>query len=158
MSGLRNGVASRLTGALIGFSAIAAAGCVATPVVAQRGYYETSPLYQDDFIYRAPPPRRAYPPQGYYQQPGYYPDQGYYDPYRRERGYYHQPRQRYAPQPQFYDKEAAKDYWRAQKEAQKRAIKRGYYNQPQQGFGGGFGGGAGGGLPGRGGAGATALD
>ncbi|MGL4729709.1 MAG: hypothetical protein ACRCWO_13245 [Bosea sp. (in: a-proteobacteria)] len=145
-------------GLLIGLIGIAVSGCVSTAVVAQPGYYQTSPMYQDDFIYRQPQRRGHYQQLGYYQQPGYYQDQGYYDHGRRERGYYHQPQGRYAPQPQFYDREAAKDHWRAQKEAQKRAFKRGDYAQPQvfqaPGVGGGFGGGAG--NPFRGGAGATA--
>jgi hypothetical protein len=143
----------------VGFAAMLTAGCVSTPAMAQRGYYETPPMY-DDGYYRRPPPRNSY------QRPGYYPEQGWQDrrDRDRDRGYYHQPRQHYAPQPRFYDKEAAKDYWRAQKEAQKRAIKRGYYNQPQtipqQGFGGGGGGGGGGGVavPYRRGGGATAGD
>jgi hypothetical protein len=118
--------------AVLGLAALMATGLVSTPAAAQRGYYETSPMY-DDGYYRQAPPRRGY------QQPGYHPDQGWQnqgwqnqgwqDRRERDRGYYHRPGQGYAPQPRFYDKEAAKDYWRAQKEAQKRAIKRGYYNQ-----------------------------
>jgi hypothetical protein len=123
--------------------------------MAQRGYYETPPIY-DDGYYRRSPPRNAY------QRPGYYPEQGWQGRRERERGYYQQPGRRYAPQPQFYDKEAAKDYWRAQKEAQKRAFKRGYHNQPQtfpqQGFGGGGGGGGVATPSYRGGAGATSAD
>jgi hypothetical protein len=138
----------------LGLTAVVSAACLSTPAIAQRGYYEAHPMYDDQF-YRQPPPRRGY------QQPGYYPDQGWQDQRGRERGYYHQPRQGYGPQPRFYDKESAKDYWRSQKEAQKRAIKRGYYNQPQQfapqpGWGGGGGGVA---VPyRRGGGGATAFD
>jgi hypothetical protein len=119
--------AKSATLAAMGLAAGVTAACLSTPAMAQRGYYETSPMYDDGF-YRQPPPRRGY------QQPGYYPDQGWQnqgwqEQRGRDRGYYHQPRQGYAPQPRFYDKESAKDYWRAQKEAQKRAFKRGYYNQ-----------------------------
>jgi hypothetical protein len=81
-------------------------------------------------------PVEAYPSHGYnrgyvYSQPvqyRYYRDDRYnqYD----DRYYGRAPRR--AP-PVYYDKEAAKQYWRQQKEIQKRAIKQGYYNQPYYG-------------------------
>jgi hypothetical protein len=110
-----------LLAVIAGFTGLAALGSALTPAVAQY-YYESNPqhYYEDDIRVA---PRRGYgQPQGYYQQP----PQGYY---QQQPGYYQQQPRGYAPQ--YYNKDAAKDYWREQKEAQKRAIKRGYYVQPQ---------------------------
>lgn len=84
------------------------------------------------------------------QYPGYFDDDdGYYQPRRRgyydqrQRGYYDDAPRGYYQQPGYYsNKEALKQQLRDQKEQQKRAIKRGYYNNPgdsgvrQRGIGG----------------------
>jgi hypothetical protein len=89
-------------------------------------------------------PVQAYPSYGYgydyepeyvYSRPVQYRYRN--DPYDHR---YYDRGSRYRQPPLYYNKEAAKQYWRQQKEIQKRAIKQGYYNQPRYGYQPGYGG------------------
>lgn len=100
-------------------TAFVATGCQANPypaLAAGTAQVQTVQYWYDDASY-APPPRRYYRPRppAYYEDPGY----GYYGP---PRGYYRQ-RDYYRPRAYYYDRDAAKDYVKDYRRAQKEIFK-----------------------------------
>jgi hypothetical protein len=112
-----NAGAALAAGVAIGVLGLAAAAAAANNRPSYD-YYEPYPSYGDDYDY----------------SPGYSYSRPVQYRYYRDDDRYYEPRPRYRQQPPvYYNKEAAKQYWRQQKEIQKRAIKQGYYNQPYYG-------------------------
>jgi hypothetical protein len=103
----------------------AIAGIATLGVIGAIAAANSSPYYAPaQYGYDYEPTYYAQPVQyGYYQQQ-YYNDDVYY---QQQPQYYGR---RHAA-PQYYDRQSAKEYWKQQKRVQKRAIKNGYYAQPQ---------------------------
>jgi hypothetical protein len=106
------------------------AGLAAVGVIAAIASANAAPAYYAPSHYYTPAPAYyAYnqPHTDYQQYPVTTVQYGGYDGYYDDDDY-RPVQQRY--QRRYYNKEAAKQYWKRQKEIQKRAIKRGYYSQP----------------------------
>ncbi len=105
----------------------AIAGVAALGIVAGVVAANAAPRYYEPvrYGYVQEPVYNNYATPVQYGYGGGYYEEEYYQAPRHHRQYRHA-----QPQYQYYDKEAAKQYWRGQKEAQKRAIKQGYYAQP----------------------------